>query len=42
MAGIRFLALGALIVLGMISYALIGQGIGAFSLREFRDAFRRR
>lgn len=41
-AGIRFLALAALIALGMVSYALIGQGIGAFSLREFREAFRRR
>ncbi|MFA8387049.1 MAG: murein biosynthesis integral membrane protein MurJ [Pelagibaca sp.] len=42
MAGIRFIALVALIALGMVSYALIGQAIGAFSLREFRDAFRRR
>ncbi|MBO6883789.1 MAG: murein biosynthesis integral membrane protein MurJ [Marivita sp.] len=42
MAGIRFIALTILIGLGMISYALIGQAIGAFSLREFRDAFRRR
>ena len=40
-AGIRFIALVALIALGMVSYALIGQAIGAFSLREFRDAFRR-
>lgn len=42
MAGIRFIALTILIGLGMVSYALIGQAIGAFSLREFRDAFRRR
>jgi putative peptidoglycan lipid II flippase len=42
MAGIRFIALAILIGLGMVSYALIGQAIGAFSLREFRDAFRRR
>lgn len=42
MAGIRFIALTVLIGLGMVSYALIGQAIGAFSLREFRDAFRRR
>lgn len=42
MGGIRFIALTVLIGLGMVSYALIGQAIGAFSLREFRDAFRRR
>jgi putative peptidoglycan lipid II flippase len=42
MAGIRFIALAALILIGMVSYALIGQAIGAFALREFRDAFRRR
>jgi putative peptidoglycan lipid II flippase len=42
MAGIRFIALTILIGLGMVSYALIGQAIGAFALREFRDAFRRR
>ena len=41
-AGIRFIALAALIGLGMVSYALIGQAVGAFALREFRDAFRRR
>ena len=41
MAGVRFIALLALIAIGMISYALIGQLIGAFSLREFRNAFRR-
>lgn len=41
LAGIRFIALFALIALGMASYALIGQWVGAFSLREFRDAFRR-
>ncbi len=42
MAGIRFAALLLLIAIGMASYAVIGQIIGAFSLREFRDAFRRR
>ncbi|MCI5110980.1 MAG: murein biosynthesis integral membrane protein MurJ [Marivita sp.] len=42
MAGIRFIALAALILIGMVSYALIGQAVGAFALREFRDAFRRR
>lgn len=41
LGGLRFVALFALIALGMASYALIGQWIGAFSLREFRDAFRR-
>jgi putative peptidoglycan lipid II flippase len=41
-AGIRFAALLLLIAIGMASYAVIGQIIGAFSLREFREAFRRR
>lgn len=41
-AGVRFIALAALIALGMVSYAIIGQLIGAFSLKEFRNAFRRR
>ncbi|OSQ52514.1 murein biosynthesis integral membrane protein MurJ [Marivita geojedonensis] len=41
MAGIRFIALTVLIGTGMVSYAIAGQLIGAFSLREFRSAFRR-
>ena len=39
--GIKFIALAVLIAAGMASYALIGQWIGAFSLREMRGAFRR-
>ncbi|WP_292287406.1 murein biosynthesis integral membrane protein MurJ [Marivita sp.] len=41
-AGLRFVALAVLIGIGMVSYAIIGQSIGAFSLRDFHDAFRRR
>ncbi|WP_292292777.1 murein biosynthesis integral membrane protein MurJ [Marivita sp.] len=41
MSGVRFIALAALIAIGMVSYAITGQLIGAFSLREFRSAFRR-
>jgi putative peptidoglycan lipid II flippase len=40
-AGMRFIALAVLIALGMASYALAGQAFGAFSLGEFRRAFRR-
>ncbi len=32
-SGIRFIALAALIALGMVSYAVLGQLVGAFSLR---------
>ncbi|MCK0149999.1 murein biosynthesis integral membrane protein MurJ [Marivita sp. S6314] len=41
LAGIRFIALAALIAIGMVSYALAGQLLGAFSLRELKGAFRR-
>jgi len=40
-AGIRFIALAGRIALGMGSYAWLGHALGAFSLREFRSAFRR-
>jgi putative peptidoglycan lipid II flippase len=40
-AGMRFIALAVLIALGMASYAMAGQAFGAFSLSEFRRAFRR-
>ena len=39
--GIKFIALAVLIAVGISSYALVGQWIGAFSLREMRGAFRR-
>lgn len=39
--GLRFAALAILIAAGLVSYALAGQAIGAFSLGEFRTAFRR-
>jgi putative peptidoglycan lipid II flippase len=41
LAGIRFIALAALLLVGIVSYAVVGQLVGAFSLREFRSAFRR-
>ncbi len=40
-AGLRYMALLALVSIGMASYALIGQLIGAFRLSEFRAALRR-
>ncbi|WP_111732421.1 murein biosynthesis integral membrane protein MurJ [Roseovarius amoyensis] len=40
--GWRWLALLALIGSGVVSYALVGQAIGAFRLSEFRNALRRR
>ena len=40
-AGIRFIALAVLIAVGVVIYALAGQAIGAFELRELRNAFRR-
>jgi len=42
MAGWRYLALLVLIVLGMVSFGLFGQLLGAIGLREFKGAFRRR
>ena len=41
MAGVRYLALAALILLGMISYFGAGQVIGAFRLSEFKRNLRR-
>ncbi|MEM9579810.1 MAG: murein biosynthesis integral membrane protein MurJ [Pseudomonadota bacterium] len=41
MPGWRFAALGALVALGMISYALIANLIGAISFRELKSALRR-
>ncbi|MFP7674219.1 murein biosynthesis integral membrane protein MurJ [Marivita sp. S0852] len=41
LAGIRFLALAGLIGTGVITYAIAGQILGAFSLRELKSAFRR-
>jgi putative peptidoglycan lipid II flippase len=41
MPGVRFAALAGLVGIGIASYALAGQMIGAFSLREMRNAFRR-
>ncbi|MFP7570990.1 murein biosynthesis integral membrane protein MurJ [Marivita sp. S2033] len=40
-AGIRFIALAALIALGIVSYAIAGQMLGAFALSDFARAFRR-
>jgi len=40
-AGLRYLALLALVVIGIVSYFAIGQVIGAFRLGEFRAALRR-
>lgn len=39
--GWRYLALLALVALGLVSYALAGQISGAFHFREFRQALRR-
>lgn len=39
--GLRYVALLALVTLGIVSYFLIGQIIGAFRLSEFRKALRR-
>ena len=41
-AGIRYLALTALVVLGIIVYFTAGHMIGAFRLSEFRQALRRK
>ncbi|SFD89291.1 murein biosynthesis integral membrane protein MurJ [Roseivivax sediminis] len=42
MGGVRYLALMALIAIGIIVYGIAGQAIGAFRLSEFRDALRRK
>lgn len=39
--GLRYVALTALIVIGLLSFALVGQVLGALSLSELRSAFRR-
>lgn len=41
-AGLRFVGLAVLIASGAGSYALLGQLVGAFSLRDFREALKRR
>ncbi|NNK77708.1 MAG: murein biosynthesis integral membrane protein MurJ [Litoreibacter sp.] len=41
MAGWRYLGLAVLLVAGGLSYALIGQALGAFRLRDIRAALRR-
>jgi putative peptidoglycan lipid II flippase len=38
---VRYLALLALVMVGIVSYFRIGQIIGAFKLGEFRRAMRR-
>lgn len=40
--GVRYIALAALVAIGMGSYAVAGQLFGAFKLREFRSAVRGR
>ncbi len=40
--GVRYIALAALVAIGMGSYAVAGQLFGAFKLREFRAAVRNR
>ena len=41
-AGLRYIALLALVSIGMASYALMGQLLGAYRQSEFRDALRRK
>ena len=41
MAGIKFVALALLVVLGMVSYYVIGTAIGAFALSDIRGAVKR-
>ncbi len=41
MAGVRYVALAALVAIGMVSYFGAGQLIGAFRLSEFKRAMRR-
>ncbi|WP_194096508.1 murein biosynthesis integral membrane protein MurJ [Marivivens aquimaris] len=38
---VRYLALFILVMIGMVSYFIVGQLIGAFRIREFAGAFRR-
>ena len=40
--GVRYIALAALVAIGIGSYAVAGQLFGAFKLREFRSALRGR
>jgi putative peptidoglycan lipid II flippase len=40
-AGWRYGALAVLVASGIFSYALIGQALGAFYLRELRETIRR-
>jgi len=42
LAGWRWLALVLLVALGVLSYGLAGQGLGAFRVQEMRGQFRRR
>ncbi len=39
--GWRYLALGLLVLIGIVVYALLGQALGAFRLSEFKSALRR-
>ncbi|QFS81889.1 murein biosynthesis integral membrane protein MurJ [Roseivivax sp. THAF197b] len=41
-AGWRYLALAVLIGIGILSYGLFGQMLGAFRMRDFANAFRRK
>ncbi|SNR47862.1 murein biosynthesis integral membrane protein MurJ [Puniceibacterium sediminis] len=41
-AGLRYLALLALLGVGAASYAIVGQSLGAFKLSEFRNSLRRK
>jgi putative peptidoglycan lipid II flippase len=41
MAGLRYIALTALVGIGVVSYFAIGQAVGAFRLQDFRSALRR-
>jgi putative peptidoglycan lipid II flippase len=41
MAGLKYLALAALVAVGMGSYFVIGSAIGAFALSDIRGAVRR-
>ena len=41
MAGLRYIALVLLIIIGAVSYFATGQAIGAFRLSEFKNAMRR-
>ncbi len=39
--GVRYIALAVLVAVGIASYGIAGQALGAFKLREFRSALRR-